>query len=62
MKWHKADIQITDTKPRDQERHEERFLNTRNKEDSPGSIPSVFGASDSGAKIVTFLIITFWQS
>ena len=28
----------------------------------PGSIPSVFGASNMGAKIVTFLMVTFLQS
>jgi hypothetical protein len=28
----------------------------------PGSIPSVFGASKMGARIVTFLIVTFLQS
>lgn len=28
----------------------------------PGSIPSVFGAPVTGAKMVTFLIVTFLQS
>lgn len=42
--------------------HNNQERDTKRKMNIPGSIPSVFGAPVTGAKMVTFFMVTFLQS